>query len=665
MRSRPIDGLPVRWLPDVAETTMDAVRVEAAMTGVVAGRDDEIERLVAFVERRSARVLFLHGVAGMGKSTLLRALALRLAPGAEVVIHDCREIEPTPAGFLAAIAQTAHGLSLTDQSGEVAAPLPDGAGPRSFVVCLDQYEVLRLLDTWIRTELVPRLPESCTLVIAGREKPHPAWNRLPASSFETMLLGPLRRPDAAALVHRLGVDGDHVSDIVRLAGGHPLSLVIGSLAVREGPVRRWSDVTIGRLLDEFTAAYFDDLSERDVHLLEAAAVVRRVTKPLLAALGPDTDPEEGFATLRAMPFVDLFSDGLAIHESIQRTVSAQLLACDPDRYRTLRRRAWEHLRSELRDIPGRQIWRHTADMVYLVDDPAVREAHFPSGAHTFAIEAAVVDDGPAIHAIIGRHEPPEAADLLRIWWERHPTAFRIARGVDGGVAGFSIITTATSAEVHQHAWDPIATMWLDHLAEHPIPPSQVVILIRRWLTWEHGELPCEAQASLWLDLKRTYMELRPRLRRNYGATGHPEVFGPVMEGICGGRIAGPGVIVGNRCYHGLYLEFGPSSVDGWLSRLAAKELGLTDDDLLDVNHHQVIVGGTPGGPDEAGVRSAALPSRASRPAGHPSRSARRHLGLRRRHRIQRGRRRRPQPPHKAQRRRITTRDSARRRVPAG
>jgi Transcriptional regulatory protein, C terminal/AAA ATPase domain len=565
---------------------MNAVRTERDVADLLVGRTSEVEQLRDFVDRRVSKVMFVHGVAGVGKSTLLRCFASLPDVDANVHVLDCREIEPTPAGFHAA---TASLPAFAPSEGSVPAT-PSGGAPR-VVVCLDQYEVLRLLDSWIRTHLVAGLFDRCSLVMAGREAPHPAWHRLPAATFETMRLGPLDPSASAALVRRFGVGEAHLADIVRLASGHPLTLVLGSLAAREGATSHWSDVVMGRLLDEFAAAYFDELGAGEMRLLEAAAIVRRVTKPLLRALEPDTDPDEGFAALRSMAFVDFSVDGLAIHETIQQAIISHLRAADPDRYRTLRRRAWAHLRAELRGPPREQLWRHTADMIYLVEDRNVREAHFPSGAYRFAIEEATFEDGPAIHAIIGRHETPEAADLLQEWWRRHPMAFRVARGADSEVAGFSIIATGTSAELRHRAWDPLAQVWLDHLADNPIPPDSLLILIRRWLTWDHGDLPCEAQACLWLDLKRTYMELRPRLRRNYGVTDHPEVFGPVMEGLRGGRIAGPGVDLGGRMYHGLFLEFGPSSVDGWLSLLAADELGLMDDGVVDVRLRQLIVDG--------------------------------------------------------------------------
>ncbi len=153
------------------------------------------------------------------------------------------------------------------------------------------------------------------------------------------------------------------------------------------------------------------------------------------------------------------------------------------------------------ELPRNRLWQHTADMIYLIEQPEVREAHFPSGAHSFAVENARADDHQPIEEIIRRHEPGDAAEILLAWLTRHPDAFRVARDAEGGVAGFSIVVSSPGQELRRYAWDPAVRLWTQHLAQHPIPANQVVNLIRRWLTRWHGDLPCEAQASLWLDLE--------------------------------------------------------------------------------------------------------------------------------------------------------------------
>ena len=571
----------------VVETGSSTVRSGA---GVFVGRHEELLRLRRLAVEPVPRVFFVHGLAGSGKSTLLRRFAVGVPSGHPLVLlMDGREVEPTEQGFLLAVAHAAGslderelGLDLFEWLGDVADRV---------VLCVDHYELLRLLDTWLRQAVTPALPENVVMLLAGREAPNRAWSRLPAGGFEARLLGPLRAEESAELVRSLGVPEDDVAPIIRFSRGHALTLVLGALATNERPASQIQDVTLSRLLDEFTRAYLDDLDERTQRVLEAAAVVRRLSTPLLDAMLPGLDTSQALQAVAELPFVDIAADGLALHEALQQTIAARLRALDPSRCLELRRRAWAHVRDQLRSAPRSQLWRQTADMIYLVEHPEVREAHFPSGAHNFAVETATPADAAAIGALIERHEPPTAAWILRAWWSRSPDAFRVARNARGDVAGFSIITTSGRTDPRRFAHDPVVAMWLDHLAEHPIGPGQEVLLIRRWLTWDAGDGPCEAQASMWLDLKRIYMQLRPRLRRNYGITNHPEIYGPVMEQIRGGVIPRGVVEIDGREYHGLYLEFGPSSVDGWLADLAAAEFGPPEDDLLDVRQRQLLING--------------------------------------------------------------------------
>ncbi|HZD71129.1 MAG TPA: winged helix-turn-helix domain-containing protein [Actinomycetes bacterium] len=565
---------------------------QRATAGVFIGRHGELARLEALLGDRGPRVLFVHGLAGSGKSTLVQRFGARAEHvGALVVALDCREVEPTEHGFFAALGSA---LGLADRfDDDRSQPRMDRLGQLAgrVVLCLDQYEVFRLLDTWLRQVLAPSLPGNVRLVLAGRERPHAAWARLPAGSFEALLLGPLTRQESAELLRSVGVSASEVPSIARFAGGHPLTLLLAALAAKEQPALPIQDVTLGRLVEEFALAYLDDLDEQTRSPLEAAAVVRRVTRPLIASMLPDADAREAFERLRALPFVDAAADGLALHESVQQAISAQLRAADPRWHRTLRQRAWTHLRAELRHAPKCELWRYTADMIYLLENPEVREAHFPSGGHDYAIEPATRADGDAIEAIIELHEPPTAADLLRRWWTRCPDTFRVARDQHGQVAGFIIMAPSGRYDPRRFADDPVVDGWLQHLRRDPIPASQEILMIRRWLTREAGDGPCGAQAACWRDLKRGYMELRPRLRRNYATTNCPEVYAPVLAPLHGGPIPDGVVEIDGRAYHGAFLDFGPSSVDGWLTRIAAEELGLPEDDLLDVPRRQLLVDG--------------------------------------------------------------------------
>jgi ABC-type ATPase involved in cell division len=69
----------------------------------VVGRETELTALWKHVQ--AGDIVYIHGLAGMGKSALLnRFIQQARASEASVVILDCRAVEPTQRGFLLAAA---------------------------------------------------------------------------------------------------------------------------------------------------------------------------------------------------------------------------------------------------------------------------------------------------------------------------------------------------------------------------------------------------------------------------------------------------------------------------------------------------------------------------------------------------------------------------------
>lgn len=148
-------------------------------------------------------------------------------------------------------------------------------------------------------------------------------------------------------------------------------------------------------------------------------------------------------------------------------------------------------------------------------NPVVREACFPSARPAYTVEPAGPDDLPVIAQIVADHETPSAATILAAWCERHPETFAVARGQDGSVAAFLQVADLTDVDPDLLAADPLAIRWVDHLDEHTPGPDDQILLMRRWLGRESGELRSPEVSACWLDVKRIYMQLRPRLRRIY------------------------------------------------------------------------------------------------------------------------------------------------------
>ena len=134
------------------------------------GREEELELLLSSLRTSERAIWYVHGIAGIGKSTLLRAFASAAERnGCFVLLLDGRSTEPTATGFLESVSQHI-GRKVTVAN--LTAAL--GGKSKAVAIVIDNYESLTLLDPWIRQILVPALPSSARLFLAARELPGPA-----------------------------------------------------------------------------------------------------------------------------------------------------------------------------------------------------------------------------------------------------------------------------------------------------------------------------------------------------------------------------------------------------------------------------------------------------------------------------------------------------------
>ena len=538
-------------------------------TGRLVGRDEQLAALTALLEPDPpALIAFVHGIAGIGKTALLNAFTLEAEErGARVVELDCRTIEPTERGFLQAL-----GDELDLDSDE------------RVVVTLDNYEVFRLLDTWLRQVFVPRLPDTARVICSGREPPVAAWVTAPELDglVQIVPLGPLSDEDAERLLQDLGVS----ARLNRTLRGHPLAIKLAAATLREGA--ELEDVAAQGAVDALARLYLADVQPETRRALEAASVVRRVTRSLMEAM---LGKEDAVEALSELPFVEPRADGLVVHDAVRSAIAATLRGTDPGRHRAYRRAAWRQLREEVRHASEAELWRYTADMLFIIENPIVREAFFPSVMQPLAVEAARPEDAQAIERIVSRHEGPEEGALIAAWWNEAPQTFSVVRDREGVVTAFFILLD-NATMLPPAVEDPVVRQWVEHLRDERIPRGEPVLGLRRWLDADHGEDPCASQAACWLDVKRTYMALRPHLRRIYVTVTGVPTYWPTVEKLGFLPVAETPAELDGTGYASVFLDFGPGSVDGWLAGLVAAELGLEARLRLDEAAKEVVVEGS-------------------------------------------------------------------------
>ncbi len=298
-----------------------------------------------------------------------------------------------------------------------------------------------------------------------------------------------------------------------------------------------------------------------------------------------------FDRLATLPFVESARDGLMIHDAVREAIRTDLEAIDPPTCQRYRRAAWQQLKHEAKSAVFGNLWRYSADLIFLINNPAIREAFFPRDVAKFYVERAGAGDGAAILSIAAEHEGHEAALIVEGWWKHLPRSFCVVRDARGQIAGFYCLLDPDDAAPSVVRRDPLTSAWARYLLQRPLSKGKTALFLRRWLSREHGERPSPVQAAAWLDIKRHYLERRPRLQRVYLALTNVTPYAEVASGLDIKIMDEPEVNIGDASYRSLSLDMGERSVDGWLTRLAAVELGTEQDGLLDERRRALVVHG--------------------------------------------------------------------------
>ena len=457
----------------------------------------------------------------------------------------------------------------SEDSAVVASSLSDRA--KRTLLVLDSYESFRLLDSWLRQVFLPLLGDSVRTILSSREPPRPAWRIAPEwkGLFDSMLLETFSPDVALEYLTSEGVPEGTARELNRVAHGHPLALSLGSALYFAGGQVRGSAATRHQVLEHMAALFLEDADAGTRQVVQAACLVRVATVPLLAAMLPHIPADEALDRLRALPFVSVGPHGLLVHEAVRAPVTAALKSRDPVLYQAYRRAALQVVRDQYKQAARSDRWRCTADVLYLLENQNLREGFFPTTESTVSVEPAGADDGASISAIIRKFDGPQSRQALERWWHYHPDSFFVVRDEHGRVQGFYQAIVASKVHKNVIGSDPLAASWARDL-----PRSEdraATLWLRRTLDRDTGEGPSPGQAACWLDIKRTYLELRPGLRWVYTCYCDAELYRRSFEQL-GFRLADEGRPTLDRVMqHTFRLDMGVDSVDGWLGNLLAQK----------------------------------------------------------------------------------------------
>ena len=529
-------------------------RLAAAAATALIGRAEERSRLTALLAPDGPAAVFVHGPGGIGKTALVTGTLAALP--LKAVTLDARQIEPTATGALVALGAA---LGVPAPSSAIAAA-HEIAESDADILVIDSFERLNLLDGWIRNELASAFPASVTLLLVGRRGPNVAWRTAPGwrTLLAELVVGPMTAHDVDLLLANCGARGDDAERIRTFARGHALAVVVAAEALARRPGLPLASGAPADVVEELFAVILDDLPPDERATVEAVSVLRRVTLPLLAAVIDGQDVENAWRTLRRLPFTTTTAAGLELSGVAAPVLLEALELRDPLRVRELRARA---ARAILESLAAGPDWQSTADLLHLVQNPLIRNAYAPPGMLQHPAEDARSEDYDEIVAIARRFTGDDSAQLTERWWQTRREAFSVVRGTDGKVAGFSVTLDDTNGGPPE---DPALQAVADHLRRDPMPSDRRVVVFRWALGSRYGEHPTPELATLVVDLKRTYLELRATLCRVYSVVADWPAASPVLQVM--GFEPLEEVRVGDRRFVLARLDFGPGGVDAWIGR---------------------------------------------------------------------------------------------------
>ncbi|MFO0727673.1 MAG: LuxR family transcriptional regulator [Myxococcota bacterium] len=480
-----------------------ALELEQARARAFVGRGAELEVLEGLLRRDgSARLAWIYGPGGIGKTELLGELARRgQRAGLGVARLDGATLSP----------------SEEEIAGEIQAAINGGAQ----LVLFDRFEHVGSLEPWLREILWPQLPNTLRIVIASREPPDAAWRSSSLRGIALPLpLEALDPPSLSAWLARLQVPAERWEQITAVTRGHPLAVsLFAEVALRDPHAALKLSEQPG-IVEALLKTLLDAVQEpwqRDT--LYAAAVVRRLSEELLAVL-LERAAQEAFEWLLGLSFVRLEPRGLVLHDLVHDLLEAELEWRHPVLRQQLRARAAQYYRGQFRSdvrVPPEVI----TDFAYLW-----REAVPIAAATTAGLSASGLrpTDLPELEALVTRHEGPQSWQIFQRWLERGASLV-IVRDRQGRVQATALYLWLE--RLGDTSFDPGATSALHYAKESG---EQTGLVFRRFfldrdtyqspapsalvlLGWEFNNLVCHPAVrdglTAWSDPAQGLVELPP------------------------------------------------------------------------------------------------------------------------------------------------------------
>lgn len=434
------------------------------------GRHSERERFEQYLGDDQRRLLHVCGVAGIGKSALLRQFGRRADElGWRLLRLDGAALDPV--------------ASTVEHAFE---PALGAAADARLLVLFDEFDAVGTLHGWMRRELFPRLPASVRLVSAARLALDPRWMEAPGwrDLIDTLRLAPLDERESLEVLERCGLDADRRAEVADFAQGLPLALRVAADLSARHPGREFDRSEAADHLQFLVEQLLDEApSEEHRELLRLACLVRRTTEPMVADVLDTDEAPDLLRWLAQRPFVSYDRTGFYPHDLVRQLLVDEMRRFEESTRQRLIRQASAYLVEQGKTRQGSQYEKFTLDLGYLLRDDVLPD-WAPREAQRYRQADHDADDAARCVELVRRFESEAAAELAEHWQARQPDGLVVFRDPEGEFAGFCHFIDLDRVDPDDDRRDPAVAVAADYLGDNPLRDGETCRICRFWMARE-------------------------------------------------------------------------------------------------------------------------------------------------------------------------------------
>ncbi|GAA0499098.1 hypothetical protein GCM10008986_27790 [Salinibacillus aidingensis] len=343
------------------------------------GREEELnelEELLTLPETSPYKMIYIHGIAGIGKTLLVRMLQYRLSlEELPFFTLDCRGLKAIPDLFTQSLEDILNNHSQSF-------PGFTQRQNKPFLLFIDHYDEENLIAEWIQEHVITEIPDDVKIILAGRNSLRGEWLASPAwqQSIQTIELKKLSFQEVKEYVKRRGFH--QTSTIYKLwhfTKGHPLALSLFTAALVRDKSAELNFREQFEVIEYLVQAFLKEV-ERDPefrYLLEISTILHSFNEEGLSYINNKEVSSLQFDRLVTLSFVRQGKNGWFLDPFIRQVMNEYFKHRHPQRFEEISKRAAAYYRQKIFSSSGRKnLEYYISEFIYHLGDDLIGTSLF-------------------------------------------------------------------------------------------------------------------------------------------------------------------------------------------------------------------------------------------------------------------------------------------------